>query len=175
MKNVQRKPQDQKPNTKSNEAAKGEVVFAPFFALQHQINELFEQTMRNFENLPMSGAAYWPEFDRAMPKIDVHEDRKGFRIKTRLPSDNPKDVDIEVSDNYLTVTCRYERDEERKSERGEQSLHSEGSYQRTVMLPETADTDKIDAEMKGPALIITIPKRQDIVNKARKVKVRKTH
>jgi len=143
-----------------------DFFFAPFFALQKEINGLFERSMDNFSNLPN---AWHYGAEKMMPQVDVKEDDKEFNIQTRLPTERPEDVEISITDNYLTIKCHAEQKNQEKSKSGSRMPYSSKSGQRTIMLPETANADKAEAEVKGNVLVVTVPKREDVAQKARKI------
>ena len=147
-----------------------EVLFAPFISLQREINKLFEDSFENYANLP---SMWTGGLQKSMPHVDVKEDDKEFHITTKLPTDRPEDVEVSITDNYLTIKCNSEQKNQEKSDKGSRVLYSSQSSQRTVMLPETANADKAEAEVKDGMLKINIPKREDAVQKARKITVKK--
>ena len=103
----------------------------------------------------------------------MKEDDEAFQIKTKLPSERPEDVEVSITDNYLTIKSHSEQQNQEKSESGSRVLYSSKSAQRTIMLPENANADKAEAEVKGHTLVINIPKREDAAQKARKITVKK--
>lgn len=144
------------------------VVFAPFMAMQKQINELFEDNMKRFSHLPA-----WTGMEKSFPKLDVKEDDEAFHIKTRIPTKNTDDVDVSVSGNSMTIKCHCEEHDEEKNKDFQRSTFSASDYQRTFIIPDTADGERAEAEVKGEHLKITLPKRPEAIEKSRKITVKK--
>ncbi len=47
-----------------------------------------------------------------------------------------------------------------------------GSYQRSFQLPESVDTDKIEASFKKGVLTVTLPKKPEAQSSAKKIEVK---
>jgi HSP20 family protein len=124
--------------------------------LQDEINRLFG-TAR--ENESSSATATW------VPLVDVHEYADRFELYVDLPGVDPAAVDLTLDDGILTVsgdraqTTRKERDEPqgRRVERGH------GRFYRRFVLPDTVDSEKVNATGSQGVLTITIPKQPKAV------------
>lgn len=93
------------------------------------------------------------------PDIDFRETKDRFVFRADLPGVKESDVDISVSGRQLTISGK--RDEEREEREGERFYTYErayGSFCRSFTLPEGADLDKIQAELKHGVLEIVVPK-----------------
>lgn len=93
------------------------------------------------------------------PDIDLKETKDRFVFRADLPGVKESDVDISLSGRQLTISGK--RDEEREEREGERYYtyeRSYGSFSRTFTLPEGADLDKIQAELKNGVLEIVVPK-----------------
>lgn len=106
------------------------------------------------------------------PALDVSENEKEIRISAELPGIESKDVDVDIADNFITI--RGEKRDERKEEKEGyyRRERSYGSFQRSVALPEYADTEKAEADMKNGVLTITVPKKQEAQKQSRKLEIK---
>jgi HSP20 family protein len=105
------------------------------------------------------------------PAIDVVEDEKEVTVRAELPGIDPKELDISVVGNELSL-----RGEKREScETKEKGVyHSEtryGSFHRTIQLPEGVDSENVDAKYSSGILTLRIPKIAPIPTKKIEVKV----
>ncbi len=105
------------------------------------------------------------------PDIDIAETNDSIIVKVEIPGIAPKDIDISITGDILTV--KGEKKEEKKEEgkchhRIERSY---GSFSRTIRLPESVNTDKVKAEDHHGLLEITIPKTEKAREKKISVKV----
>ncbi|MGB9117033.1 Hsp20/alpha crystallin family protein [Bradyrhizobium sp.] len=124
----------------------------PFFALQQEIDRLFEGFSRGF-----TGFAGFPSRD-LMPSMDLSETDKEIEITAELPGLEEKDIQLNVADNVLTI--RGEKKNEREETKKDYHLveRSYGSFTRTVQLPDGVNADSIKAVMSKGVLKVTVPK-----------------
>ena len=102
-----------------------------------------------------------------LPSVNVKENDNEFTIEMAAPGMEKKDFKIEVFNNILTVSSEKQIKEEVKE--GECYTRREFSYQsfkRSFNLPETVNTDKIEAGYENGILLLTIPKREEAKPKA---------
>ncbi|GAB4286770.1 MAG: Hsp20/alpha crystallin family protein [Coriobacteriia bacterium] len=93
-----------------------------------------------------------------MPKIDVKRSGDDILVRAELPGIDPDDVDIEVTDNVLTI--RGERRIEENKE-GEDWLVCEscyGSFERSLTIPDGVEADSITATYADGILEVHVPK-----------------
>jgi HSP20 family protein len=100
-----------------------------------------------------------------VPKTDVVESANAYEVHLAVPGLNKEDFNIEVNDNYLTVSGERKFQNEKK----EKSYHAiethYGSFSRSFTLPENVDASKINAKYNNGILEITIPKDEKKVLK----------
>jgi len=93
------------------------------------------------------------------PAIETFIDKDGrkFHCQVMLPGVDPKDVNLQVQGNILTISG--ERSSSRETKESDY-LHREityGSFQRSLSLPEGVDKDKLNAEYRNGILEIAAP------------------
>lgn len=91
--------------------------------------------------------------------LDLYETKNDFVIEAAIPGVRPKGIDIEVSDNYLTIRSSQELVWQDNASL-KAGYHT--AYQRTLRLPEGIQTKKAKAELKNGVLQITLPKQRAI-------------
>ena len=103
-----------------------------------------------------------------MLATDVVETQDALTLKAALPGIDPKDIDVQVEDNVLTIRGerQFERVEEGHYHWTEQRY---GSFSRSVTLPPYADVTRISARYNNGVLELTIPKREE--SKPRKIEL----
>ncbi|HEU0073711.1 MAG TPA: Hsp20/alpha crystallin family protein [Dehalococcoidia bacterium] len=92
-----------------------------------------------------------------VPAIDVFEKDGALHIRAELPGLTQKDIELEVSDNGLTISGERKEEKEVKEEMYSRSERTYGKFVRRIPLPRTADTDKADARFKDGVLEIDMP------------------
>jgi HSP20 family protein len=103
------------------------------------------------------------------PKIDVYETDDTVSVKAELPGVNPEEVDINATEDTVTLTGETRRQEEVDEEGYYRSERSFGRFQRHIDLPATVKANDAKATFKNGVLEITLPKVEEA--KTRTVKV----
>lgn len=130
----------------------------------------FEEMDRRFENFFSRGWMQpfhmdWPRWsemagplEARMPKVDVIDRDNEVIVRAEVPGVEKDDLDVTVSDN--TVTIKGETKHEEKEEKGDfyRCEISQGSFSRTVALPDYVDSDDAKAKFEDGVLELTLPK-----------------
>jgi HSP20 family protein len=135
--------------------------FRGLTTLQDQINRVFNEAFeRRGEE---SNLTTWA------PAVDIYETANELVVKGDLPEIDPKDLDIRVENNILTI--RGERKFERNEQQGDylRVERAYGTFSRSFALSNTVNPDAIKAEYQNGVLTLHIPKREEA--KPRQIKV----
>lgn len=118
--------------------------------------------------IPMNSSNDWfGVSDEAQLSIDVFRKGKELVVRALVAGVKPKDLDISVHGDLLTI--RGKREEENESS-SEESYYREcywGSFSRSVVLPNEVSSDDAKASMKNGILELRFP----ILEGAKKLKV----
>ena len=132
--------------------------------LQNEINQLFDYDYTGNGGL----------FDRTVsPALDVAEDSDSFTVYMDLPGVEEDDVDVSIASNVLTIKGSKELPEIGEESKVYRQEEWEGSFQRTLSLPQTVDTQKVSAKLTNGVLRVELPKREEVKPKQIKVDVSK--
>ena len=93
-----------------------------------------------------------------VPKVDIIENEKSFEINFAVPGLNKDDFNIELKDNYLTVSGERKLTNEKKDKNFHSIETNYGSFSRSFSLPENVDATKAEAKYNNGILELTIPK-----------------
>jgi HSP20 family protein len=114
------------------------------------------------------GWSRYPEttglFDRSVyPSLDVVETADGCTVWADVPGLDKKDLDLSLTANVLTLkgekkTSAKEAKDRTRSFRDETWT---GSFQRSVSLPATVDTNKVTAEFRDGVLKVSFAKKPE--------------
>jgi HSP20 family protein len=103
-------------------------------------------------------------FDRTLtPAVDVIETRDAFLVNVDVPGVSKKDLNVTLTGTVLSV--QGEKKEEEQGDRGRKFFRKEtwaGGFRRTLDLPETADPEKVSADLKDGVLTVTVQKREEV-------------
>jgi HSP20 family protein len=111
-----------------------------------------------------------PDGETWMPAVDVFEKDDKFIVKAELPGMKDEDVDVEIVGDILKIKGEKKAESEVKKEDYHRSERSYGSFYRSIPIPSTVDTDKIEASFEDGVLEVTLPKLAG-AKKKKKVKV----
>jgi HSP20 family protein len=91
---------------------------------------------------------------------DVSEDENSLRITMELPGVDPDDVRLSLENNVLTIRGEKKQQIDDNSERVHRFERTYGMFERTFVLPNTVDTDRIDARYENGVLHVSIPRAE---------------
>ncbi len=92
----------------------------------------------------------------SVPTTDIYTKNGDLIVETHLPNFTEKDVDVEVDNDVLVIQAERKEREDDKDKKYVMR-ESSTSFYRRMQLPERADKEKIDADMKNGVLKVTIP------------------
>ena len=104
-----------------------------------------------------------------VPPVDVYEDEQNLVLKLEVPGVNEGDINVSVENNTLTVQGERKFEKEEKEENFHRIERRYGSFLRTFRLPNTVDSEKVEASYDKGILKITLAKRAEA--KPRQIKV----
>lgn len=129
--------------------------------------EPFEEMDKFFEDWKL------PTIKGFTPAMDVYETKNDVVVETPLAGVDPKDVDISVENNVLTIKGKTKKESEVEEKNYYRKEVRSGSFFRSVALPAHVVADKAKAESVDGMLKITVPKAPEAKAKTVKVKISK--
>jgi len=106
-----------------------------------------------------------------MPALDLYTTEEAVIARMALPGVKAEDVDIQITDDTVTITGSFKEEKEMK-EAG--YIHRElnrGSFTRTFSMPNAVKADKATATFKDGMLTLTLPKTEETKPKHVKVEL----
>jgi HSP20 family protein len=92
--------------------------------------------------------------------VDVSETAKEIIVRAELPGMDPKDIDISIQGNLLTLKGERRQEKEEEGENYHRIERSFGAFSRTLQLPAEVDLEKVNATYKDGVLKIALPKTE---------------
>ena len=111
------------------------------------------------------------EVSEWFPSLDVSETDSEYVVKVEVPGIDPKDIEISLMNNLLTIKGEKKQEKEEKEENYHLIERSYGSFTRSIRLPSQVQNDKINATYKNGVLKVTLPKTEEAKKKEIKIKV----
>lgn len=141
--------------------------FRDLVGLQDRMNRMFDESFRGGRTADDD----WALGGSWAPAVDIYEQDGNIELKAELPGLDPKDVDIRVENNVLTLRGERRIDNEVKRESYHRVERAYGSFSRSFTLPSVVDTEKIQAEYKDGVLRLVLPKKEEA--KPRQIEIRR--
>jgi HSP20 family protein len=85
---------------------------------------------------------------------------KDFRLAVDSPGFSKQDVEIEVSDDFVTIHAKRTQSEEEKKRNYVRRERTAQAFYRKVQLPERVRSDDAKASLNNGMLEITLPKKE---------------
>ncbi len=134
----------------------------PLFAsFQDEMN----RTLDNFFSRETPTGTEWK------PAVDVVETDSDITIKAEIPGIDPKDIDISITGDTLTLQGEKKEEKEKIGKCYHRVESSYGNFKRTINLPVSVDVDKVTAKGNNGLLEITLPKKEESKTKKINVKI----
>jgi HSP20 family protein len=144
--------------------------FRDLVAVQDRLNRIFDDT---FRGNPRGSDEDWALGGQWAPSVDIFEHEGNLVLRAELPGIEPKDVDVHVENNVLTLRGERKFESEVKREKYHRVERAYGTFSRSFTLPNVVDTEKIKAEYKDGMLQVTLPQREEAKPKQIQVSVGK--
>ena len=136
--------------------------FRELSTLQNRVNSLFQDYGRpSQDELTASGSF--------VPAVDVYEDEHKVTLKLEVPGVKQDDLDVQIENNTLTIRGERKFEKEEKEENFQRIERRYGSFSRSFTLPNTIDTDSVNANYENGVLKVELAKREEAKPKQIKV------
>ena len=135
--------------------------FRDLVSLQERMNRLFDESYRSRTGAGAGHDDDWALGGSWAPSVDIYEHEGNIVLKAEIPGVEPKDVDIRVENNTLTLRGERKLDQQIKRDNYHRVERSYGVFTRSFTLPNVVDQEKIKAEYTDGVLKLTLPKREE--------------
>lgn len=109
-----------------------------------------------------------------LPAVNIKDTNDEYLVEVAAPGMNKDDFKIDLDNNMLLISSEKENRHEEKDKEGKFTRRefSYQSFQRSLALPTSVDTEKISATYKDGILSVHIPKKEEAKTKmARKIEI----
>lgn len=109
-----------------------------------------------------------------LPAVNITESNEDFSITLAAPGYKKEEFKIDLDKNVLTVSVEHqERKEEKEEKKMLRCEYRYNSFARAFTLPDSANSDKINASYADGVLTVTIPKHETAKTKpARQISIK---
>ena len=139
-------------------------------SLRDMMNKMIEESFLDPFDVISSDLPIVPEMKISFPKVDISETEKEIKITANVPGIDSDKIDIDVGDDYISISGKTEREEEEKDKKVYRYEREYGEFRREFSLPAKVKKDDVSAKVKNGVLTIILPKAEE--EKKSKVKVK---
>jgi HSP20 family protein len=109
----------------------------------------------------------------SIPAVNIKDNDKDFSVTIAAPGLKKEDFKIALNHNILTISSEQKSEKEEKEDgKFTRKEYSYSSFSRSFTIPETVETDNIDAKYENGELKITLPKKEKATKVAKEITVR---
>ncbi len=127
--------------------------FREMYSLQSRLNSLLEDARRGDDELTTTGSF--------IPPVDIFEDGNRIVLKLEVPGMKQDDLKIQVESNALLVRGERKFEQETNEKNYHRIERRYGSFARSFTLPNTVDTNKVQAHYDAGVLSIEMGKKPE--------------
>jgi len=144
---------------------------SPVVSLHREVNRLFDDVFRNFED-----SRFWGGGD-AWPAVDVDETDREYRVIAELPGLTEKDVEVSLQDGLLTISGEKKLETEGRNRSYSERFY--GRFERQIPLDRDVDEAAVSATFRNGVLTVTAPKNARALERTKRIPINseqsKTH
>lgn len=113
---------------------------------------------------------FWAEDDMNwMPAVNITERADDYKIDLAVPGMDKQDFRIEVEKGILQVSGERKEEVLNETDKSTRREFHYGAFKRSFTLPDSADSEKIEANYKDGILSLSIAKREESKQKPKKL------
>ena len=138
-----------------------------------KFNRTYPAFMDEFFGRDFYPVHYQSKGFKSLPAVNITENDNGYTIEVAAPGLAKKDFKIDLDKNSLTIASVREDKQEESNDRYTRREFRYTNFSRSFTLPETVDSDKINATHKDGILYVNIPKMEEAKEKpARQIAIK---
>jgi len=143
----------------------------PFRELERMREEFDRWFERLFsEVLPVRRRVPKAEEVTLAPCVDVYETEREVVVKAELPGLTKEDVEVQATEDSVTIRGEFKRDEEVSEEGYYRRERRFGRFERSIPLPAEVKPDEAKAKFQNGVLEIRLPKVKE-APKAKRIEI----
>lgn len=102
----------------------------------------------------------------SVPAVNIIESEGGFRIELAAPGLQKDAFKLNLDQQLLTISAQHETQGEDMSEKFSRKEFSFASFKRSFTLPQSVDSEQIEANYVDGILKVALPKKEEAKAKA---------
>jgi len=110
-------------------------------------------------------------YGATVPAVNIKETDTAFSLELAAPGKTKEDFAIEIDHNVLTISSEVKSENEQKDDTGRYTRRefSYSSFRRAFTLPDSINSDTINATYENGVLHVTLPKKEEALPKPKRL------
>lgn len=121
-------------------------------SLRREFNQLFDRFW--------SGQLEPMQISRWIPAVDISETDDAVVVQAEVPGLDPKDIEVSVEGNVLTIKGEKKESREERGENYHRVERQYGTFSRSIQLPSEIAADQVEAVVRNGVLEVRLPKQE---------------
>ena len=121
----------------------------PLRDLEREVDRLLQSVNLTFHGV-RSGRKY--------PAVNLHESADEYILTAELPATVPEELELTISNGLLTMSGQRRDEEEIPAERFRRQERPQGTWKRSLPVPERIREDQLTADFHNGVLVVRLPK-----------------
>ncbi len=136
----------------------------------HKNGDMFPSVLSDFFDTDKFFNRPWfeKELGHSLPAVNIKETGKEFDVEFAAPGFKKEDFKVDVEENVLTISAEKKDEKKEENDRFTRKEFSYNSFSRSFTLPQTVNSDKIDAKYNDGILRLCIPKKAEAKSLSKK-------
>lgn len=126
-----------------------------FPAISSLFDDFFNTEFGHWRNNNFSAS------NTTLPAVNIKEDNDGFTVEMAAPGMEKADFKINLNNNLLTISSEKQEEHKEEQDKYTRREFAYRSFQRSFTLPDSADSEKINAKYENGVLLVSIPKKKE--------------
>ena len=145
-----------------------------FDSIHNELNNFLRDTVINpsfSHQLALKKVSTW------RPAVEIKQSENDYKVKVQLPGVNKDDIEVELDNDFMTITAQIEEEKEEKEQKEKNAKYHTcefryGKYKRTISFDQPIRIEDTFADYKNGVLTITLPKQKIVETKTKKLEIR---
>jgi len=100
------------------------------------------------------------KIEQSLPAVNIKESANQYNIEFAAPGFNKNDFKINIEENILTISAEKKEEKKETKDHYTRKEFSFNSFSRSFTLPQTVNTDKVEANYNDGILKLNINKKE---------------
>ena len=134
--------------------------------LRREMDRMLQRVLGEF------GSASCPAITLKRPRFDLVETDKDLILKAELPSIDPDDIEIDITDNVLTISGEIRQDSVNEGTGHHRFESRYSKFSKSIPIPKRIITSRVKASYEKGLLKVIMPKYSGQEKRGVKVRLR---